>query len=72
MQGTVAWFSSQKGYGFISPKDGGVDVFVYHQAIQMDGYRTLVQGETVSYELGEKDGKPMAINVRRKEAANGR
>ena len=47
--GTVKWFNESKGYGFISPTDGGDDVFVHFRAIVGDGFKTLVEGQTVSY-----------------------
>jgi CspA family cold shock protein len=50
--GTVKWFNSEKGYGFIA-QDGGEDVFVHHSAIQMTGYRTLEEGQAVEFELRE-------------------
>ncbi|HUP42348.1 MAG TPA: cold shock domain-containing protein, partial [Thermoanaerobaculia bacterium] len=46
-RGTVKWFNNAKGYGFIEPVTGGGDVFVHHTAIQMEGFRTLTQGEEV-------------------------
>ena len=49
--GTVKWFNESKGYGFIAPKDGGEDVFVHHTAIQATGFRTLAEGQTVSFEI---------------------
>ncbi len=48
-QGTVKWFNDAKGYGFISRADDGKDVFVHYSSIQGDGFRTLVQGQTVEY-----------------------
>ena len=51
--GTVKWFNDQKGYGFITPDDGGKDVFVHHTAIQMKGFRTLEEGTKVKYEVTE-------------------
>ena len=64
-QGTVKWFSNDKGYGFISQEDGD-DLFVHHSEIKMQGYRTLNEGEKVTFEIGEgKNGKPQAINVER-------
>lgn len=64
MQGIVKWFNDQKGYGFIAG-EGGPDVFVHHTAIQMEGFRTLRQGESVLYELHEGDKGPQALNVTR-------
>lgn len=65
-EGTVKWFSNEKGYGFIS-QEGGDDLFVHHSEIKMSGYRTLNEGEAVTFEIGEgKNGKPQAINVERK------
>jgi len=49
--GTVKWFNESKGYGFISPTDGGDDVFVHFRAIVGDGFKTLVEGQSVSYEV---------------------
>ena len=49
--GTVKWFNESKGYGFISPTDGGEDVFVHFRAIVGDGFKTLTEGQAVSYEV---------------------
>lgn len=49
--GTVKWFNNAKGYGFISPDEGGTDVFAHFSAIDMDGYKTLKQGQKVEFEL---------------------
>ncbi len=49
--GTVKWFNESKGYGFISPTDGGEDVFVHFRAIVGDGFKTLIEGQSVSYEV---------------------
>ena len=49
--GTVKWFSDAKGYGFITPSGGGRDLFVHHTAIEMQGYRTLTEGEKVTFEV---------------------
>ncbi|MBQ4381285.1 MAG: cold-shock protein [Oscillospiraceae bacterium] len=64
--GTVKWFNQEKGYGFISNDDGSGDVFVHFSAIQMDGYKTLAEGQKVTYET-EPDprdsSKERAVNV---------
>ena len=49
--GTVKWFNESKGFGFISPADGGDDVFVHFSAIQSDGFRTLAEGQSVNFEV---------------------
>ena len=49
--GTVKWFNDSKGFGFISPSDGSADVFVHHSAIVSQGYRSLSEGQTVSFEV---------------------
>ena len=64
MQGTVKWFNSQKGYGFITDSEGK-DVFVHHSNIVMDGFRHLSEDDIVNFELGTgKDGREQAINVK--------
>jgi len=62
MQGSVKWFSPEKGYGFIE-KDDGEDVFVHFSAIQEDGFKTLDEGQTVEFEVVEADRGPQAANV---------
>ena len=62
--GTVKWFNSEKGYGFISQPDGGADVFVHHTAIQMNGYRVLEEGQAVEFEVEQGQKGPQATNVR--------
>jgi len=62
--GTVKWFSSEKGYGFITPDDGGKDLFVHFSAIQADGYKSLNEGDKVEYEESEGRKGPQAANVR--------
>lgn len=61
-QGTVKWFSEGKGFGFITV-DGGNDVFVHFSAIQMDGYKTLREGEKVSFDIIDGEKGPQAANV---------
>ncbi|HVL91052.1 MAG TPA: cold-shock protein [Actinomycetota bacterium] len=62
-EGTVKWFSNEKGYGFISPAEGD-DVFVHHSAIQMDGYRSLAEGQKVEFEIVDGPKGKQAANVR--------
>jgi CspA family cold shock protein len=62
--GTVKWFNDAKGFGFIEPAEGGEDVFAHFSAIQMEGFRTLQQGETVSYELVQGPKGCLAQNIR--------
>ena len=64
-KGTVKWFNNAKGYGFIEPENGGADVFVHHTAIQMDGFRTLTQGENVLFEAAEGPKGMQARSVTR-------
>jgi CspA family cold shock protein len=61
--GTVKWFNSEKGYGFIAQPDGD-DVFVHHSAIQMNGYRTLEEGQAVDFELKDGPKGLQAVEVR--------
>lgn len=62
--GKVKWFSDQKGYGFIAREEAS-DVFVHHTAIEMDGFRTLRQGEDVEYQLKEGTKGPQAVLVKK-------
>jgi CspA family cold shock protein len=62
MKGTVKWFNATKGYGFITSEEGN-DVFVHFSAIQMDGFKTLEEGDTVSFEVTEGEKGPQAANV---------
>ncbi len=61
--GTVKWFNATKGYGFITPDDGGKDLFVHHSEIKIDGYATLNDGQTVEFEVGDSPKGPCATNV---------
>ena len=62
-QGTVKWFNNSKGFGFIEPEDGGKDLIVHMSEIQMEGYKTLRDGQNVDYEVAESDRGPAAKNV---------
>ena len=61
--GTVKWFNDSKGFGFISPEDGSADVFVHFSAVQGDGFRTLAEGQAVSYEVENGPKGPQATAV---------
>ncbi len=62
-QGTVKWFNGEKGYGFITPDDGGEDVFVHHTGISGGGFKTLDEGARVSYEVTQGRKGMQAVNV---------
>jgi CspA family cold shock protein len=62
-QGTVKWFSDEKGYGFITPDDDSKDLFIHHSNILGDGFKSLSEGQTVSYEAGEGKKGPEATSV---------
>lgn len=61
--GTVKWFNNSKGFGFIAPRDGSKDVFVHYSAIANSGFRTLAEGQTVTYEVQDGPKGPQAANV---------
>jgi cold shock protein len=63
-EGTVKWFNGEKGYGFITPEGGGKDVFVHYSAIEGGGYKSLEEGQRVSFELGQGRKGPQADRVR--------
>ena len=62
--GKVKWFSAEKGYGFIAREEGD-DVFVHFSAIQSDGYKTLDEGQEVSFDISEGERGPQAANVKK-------
>ena len=62
-EGTVKLFSDEKGYGFISPDDGGEDIFVHYSAIEGSGFRSLEVGEKVSFEVSQRRKGLQAVNV---------
>lgn len=63
-KGTVKWFNNQKGYGFISD-ESGKDVFVHYTGLNMDGFKTLDEGQAVEFEVIEGEKGPQAVNVTR-------
>ena len=64
-KGTVKWFNPDKGFGFITPSEGGKDLFVHYSAIKSDSeYATLADGQVVEYEVGQGQKGPCANNVR--------
>jgi cold shock protein len=62
--GIVKWFNASKGYGFISPNNGGDDVFAHFSAIEMEGYKTLKEGQQVEFEVQEGPKGPQAARIR--------
>lgn len=67
MRGTVKWFNAAKGFGFITPTDGGDDVFAHYSAIDMEGYKTLSEGQEVEYDLEQGPRGAKATKIRRAE-----
>ncbi len=63
INGTVKWFNESKGFGFITPEDGSKDVFVHFSAIQADGFRSLAEGQNVSFEVENGPKGPQATSV---------
>ncbi|BDZ44818.1 cold-shock protein [Naasia aerilata] len=63
-QGTVKWFNAEKGFGFITVDGGGQDVFVHYSAIDMPGYKSLEEGQVVTFEVGAGSKGPQAEAVR--------
>ena len=61
--GTVKWFNDDKGFGFITPDEGGKDLFVHHSAIMSDGFRSLAEGARVQFETEAGDKGPKAVSV---------
>lgn len=61
--GTVKWFNESKGFGFITPEDGSKDVFVHFSAIAKEGFRTLAEGQQVTFDVEDGPKGPQAANV---------
>ena len=68
VQGKVKWFSNVKGYGFIE-QEGGQDVFVHYSSVQGEGYKTLEEGDVVTFEITQGEKGPQASNVVKEKAA---
>jgi CspA family cold shock protein len=62
--GTVKWFNDSKGFGFITPDDGSKDLFAHHSSIQMDGYKSLKEGQKVTFDVVQGPKGPAASNIR--------
>ncbi|HTS86034.1 MAG TPA: cold-shock protein [Usitatibacter sp.] len=63
-RGTVKWFDDAKGFGFITPEDGGKDLFAHHTSIQMDGFKSLKEGQAVEFEVTQGPKGPAASMIR--------
>ena len=64
IEGTVKWFNDSKGFGFITPDDGGKDLFAHHSNIQMEGYKSLKENQKVSFDVVEGPKGPAASNIK--------
>jgi CspA family cold shock protein len=62
--GTVKWFNDSKGFGFITPDDGGKDLFAHHSSIQASGYKSLKEGQKVSFDVTQGQKGPAAANIK--------
>lgn len=62
-KGKVKWFNDKKGYGFITPDEGGAELFVHHQDIQGEGFKTLAEGQSVEFDVVQGEKGPKAVKV---------
>ena len=63
VKGTVKWFNTNKGYGFIEPDDGGKDVFIHISAVEKSGLKTLLENQKVTFEVNQDKGRSSAANI---------
>ena len=70
IKGKVKWFNFKKGYGFIQPEDGSKDVFVHKTALKSSGIENLEEGQDITFEIAEENGKNSAVNLKVKNKLN--
>ena len=64
VSGTVKWFNTNKGYGFIEPDDGGKDVFIHLSAVEKSGLKTLLENQKITFEINQDKGRSSAANIK--------
>ena len=64
VNGTVKWFNTNKGYGFIEPDDGGKDVFIHISAVEKSGLKTLLENQKITFEINQEKGRSIAANIK--------
>ena len=64
LNGTVKWFNTNKGYGFIEPDDGGKDVFIHISAVEKSGLKTLLENQKITFEINQDKGRSSAANIK--------
>ena len=64
VNGTVKWFNTNKGYGFIEPNDGGKDVFIHISAVEKSGLKTLLENQKITFEINQDKGRSSAANIK--------
>ena len=64
VDGTVKWFNTNKGYGFIEPDDGGKDVFIHISAVEKSGLKTLLENQKITFEINQDKGRSSAANIK--------